>query len=30
MEYDRIIKAKFLSRPNRFIAYAEVDGRIAE
>ena len=28
MEYDRIIKAKFLSRPNRFIAYAEVDGRI--
>lgn len=28
MTYDKITKAKFLSRPNRFIAYAEVDGRI--
>ncbi len=28
MNYDKIIKAKFLSRPNRFIAYAEIDGRI--
>jgi len=28
MIYDKISKAKFLSRPNRFIAYAEVDGRI--
>ena len=28
MTYTRISKAKFLSRPNRFIAYAELDGRI--
>lgn len=28
MTYDKISKAKFLSRPNRFIAYAELDGRI--
>ncbi len=28
MNYDRISKAKFLSRPNRFIAYVELDGRI--
>lgn len=28
MNYDKILKAKFLSRPNRFIAYAELDGRI--
>lgn len=28
MNYKRISKGKFLSRPNRFIAYAEVDGRI--
>ena len=28
MIYDKISKAKFLSRPNRFIAYAELDGRI--
>lgn len=26
MKYDNIVKAKFLSRPNRFIAYAELDG----
>lgn len=28
MRYDNILKGKFLSRPNRFIAYAELDGRI--
>ena len=28
MVYDKILKAKFLSRPNRFIAYVELDGRI--
>ncbi|MGN0674433.1 MAG: DNA/RNA nuclease SfsA [Oscillospiraceae bacterium] len=28
MNYKRISKGKFLSRPNRFIAYAEIDGRI--
>ena len=26
MKYNNIIKAKFLSRPNRFIAYCEIDG----
>ncbi len=26
MIYDRIVKGEFLSRPNRFIAYVEVDG----
>ena len=28
MKYGKIIKGKFLSRPNRFIAYVEADGRI--
>ncbi len=28
MNYTKISKAKFLSRPNRFIAYIELDGRI--
>ncbi len=28
MRYENIVKGKFLSRPNRFIAYAEIDGRI--
>lgn len=28
MKYDNILKGKFLSRPNRFIAYVELDGRI--
>ena len=27
MTYKNIVKGKFLSRPNRFIAYAEIDGR---
>lgn len=27
MKYENIVKGKFLSRPNRFIAYAEIDGR---
>ena len=26
MKYNKVIKAKFISRPNRFIAYCEVDG----
>lgn len=28
MKYDNIKKGRFLERPNRFIAYAEIDGRI--
>ena len=28
MKYRNITKGKFLSRPNRFVAYAEIDGRI--
>ena len=28
MRYDNITEGKFLSRPNRFVAYAEIDGRI--
>lgn len=27
MKYKNVVKARFLSRPNRFIAYAELDGR---
>ena len=27
MRYENVIAAKFLSRPNRFIAHVEVDGR---
>lgn len=27
MRYDNIVKGKFLSRPNRFVAYAEINGR---
>lgn len=27
MKYDNIIEGKFLSRPNRFIAYVEIDGK---
>lgn len=27
MRYDNIVKGKFLSRPNRFIAYVEIDGQ---
>ena len=27
MKYTKVIKAKFLARPNRFIAYCEVDGK---
>jgi sugar fermentation stimulation protein A len=26
MKYSKVVKAKFLSRPNRFIAYCEIDG----
>ena len=28
MRYGRIVTGRFLSRPNRFIAYCEVDGNI--
>ncbi len=28
MVYNKILRTKFLSRPNRFIAYVELDGRI--
>jgi len=28
MKYQNIVKGRFLERPNRFIAYVEVDGRI--
>lgn len=27
MQYENVVKGKFLSRPNRFIAHVEVDGR---
>ena len=27
MRYERIFKASFIERPNRFIAYVELDGR---
>ena len=27
MQYQRIEKGRFLSRPNRFIAHVELDGR---
>lgn len=27
MKYERIVKGKFLERPNRFIAYVDIDGR---
>lgn len=27
MKYDRIVKGKFLERPNRFIAYVDIDGQ---
>ena len=26
MKYNNILKGKFISRPNRFIAYVEIDG----
>lgn len=28
MQYNKIIKAKFIERPNRFVAYCEIDGEI--
>lgn len=28
MKYEKIIEGKFISRPNRFIAYVEIDGKI--
>lgn len=27
MKYERIVKGKFLERPNRFVAYVDIDGR---
>ncbi len=27
MKYENIVKGRFISRPNRFVAYAEIDGR---
>lgn len=27
MKYENIVKGRFLSRPNRFVAYVEIDGR---
>ena len=27
MEYKNIVDGKFISRPNRFIAYVEIDGK---
>ena len=27
MKYENVKKAKFISRPNRFIAYIEIDGK---
>ena len=28
MHYDKIVKGKFIERPNRFIAYVDIDGKI--
>ena len=28
MKYEKIIQGKFISRPNRFIAHVEIDGKI--
>ena len=28
MKYKKVVKGKFLSRPNRFIAHVEIDGRV--
>ena len=28
MNYKTVIKGKFISRPNRFIAYVEIDGKV--
>ena len=27
MKYENIVEGKFISRPNRFIAYVEIDGK---
>ena len=27
MQYGKVISGKFISRPNRFIAYVEIDGK---
>ena len=27
MHYDKIVKGKFIERPNRFIAYVDIDGK---
>ena len=27
MKYDRIVTGRFLERPNRFIAYVDIDGK---
>ena len=28
MRYERVVKGRFLSRPNRFIAHVEMEGRV--
>lgn len=28
MNYNHVVKAKFIERPNRFIAYCDIDGEI--
>ena len=28
MKYDKVIKGRFISRPNRFIAYVDIDGNV--
>lgn len=28
MKYNKMIKAKFIERPNRFVAYCDIDGKI--
>lgn len=30
MKYNKMIKAKFIERPNRFVAYCEIDGEVEE
>ena len=28
MKYDNVVKGKFIERPNRFIAYVEINGKV--
>ena len=28
MKYNKIVKAKFIERPNRFVAYCDINGKV--